>query len=72
MGAEHQKRKIFNFSFFGVYGEGRTPLRGFCTSEKRLIAPSKKLMEVQATISITDLTKLQTLGSIILLSFFEY
>ena len=29
-------------------------------------------MEVQATISRTDLTKLQTLGSIILLSFFEY
>ena len=27
-------------------------------------------MEVQATISRTDLTKLQTLGSIILLSFF--
>ena len=32
----------------------------------------KFLMEVQATISRTDLTKLQTLGSIILLSFFEY
>ena len=32
----------------------------------------KFLMEVQATISRTDLTKLQTLGPIILLSFFEY
>ena len=39
--------------------------------EKRLNAPSIT-MEVQATISRTDLTKLQTLGSIILLSFFEY
>ena len=39
--------------------------------EKRLNAPSST-MEVQATISRTDLTKLQTLGSIILLSFFEY
>ena len=34
--------------------------------------PSKNLMEVQATISRTDLTKLQKLGAIILLSFFEY
>ena len=39
--------------------------------EKRLSAPSN-LMEVQATISRTDLTKLQKLGAIILLSFFEY
>jgi hypothetical protein len=47
-------------------------LRFLYEVEKRLSAPSKKLMEVQATISRTDLTKLQTLGSIILLSFFEY
>jgi hypothetical protein len=73
MGAKHRKGKIFNFSFLVFMGlRGRTPYAVSARSEKRLIAPSKKLMEVQATISITDLTKLQTLGSIILLSFFEY
>ena len=41
---------------------------GWETSKQR----HQILMEVQATISRTDLTKLQTLGSIILLSFFEY
>jgi len=40
--------------------------------EKRLSAPSKILMEVQATISRTTLTKLRYFSVNILLSFFEY
>ena len=74
MGAERQKRKIFNFSFLALSSlrdEVPNVLRFLNEIEKRLSAPSI-LMEVQATISRTDLTKLQTLGSIILLSFFEY
>ena len=75
MGAERQKGK-FQFFVFGVVRvlgmKSLTCLEFLYEVEKRLSAPSKKLMEVQATISRTDLTKLQTLGSIILLSFFEY
>ena len=74
MGAE-QKRKIFNFSFLALSGlrdEVPNVLRFLNEIEKRLNARHQILMEVQATISRTDLTKLQTLGSIILLSFFEY
>ena len=68
------KRKIFNFSFLALSGlrMKSLTLRFLNEIEKRLSAPSNFLMEVQATISRTDLTKLQTLGSIILLSFFEY
>ena len=74
MGAERQKGKIFNFSFLALSSlrdEVPNVLRFLNEIEKRLSAPSNT-MEVQATISRTDLTKLQTLGSIILLSFFEY
>ena len=45
---------------------------GFSMKLRNVKRAIKFLMEVQATISRTDLTKLQTLGSIILLSFFEY
>ena len=74
MGAERQKGKIFNFSFLALSGlrdEVPNVLRFLNEIEtsKRAI---KNLMEVQATISRTDLTKLQKLGAIILLSFFEY
>ena len=75
MGAERQKRENFNFSFLALSGlrdEVPNVLRFLYEVEKRLNAPSKNLMEVQATISRTDLTKLQKLGAIILLSFFEY
>ena len=75
MGAERQKGKIFNFSFLALSSlrdEVPNVLRFLNEIEKRLSAPSKNLMEVQATISRTDLTKLQKLGAIILLSFFEY
>ena len=74
MGAEHKKGKIFNFSFLAlskVLGMKSLTCRFLNEIEKRLNAPSN-LMEVQATISRTDLTKLQKLGAIILLSFFEY
>ena len=74
MGAERQKGKIFNFSFWRCQVLGmKSPnvLRFLNEIEKRLTR-HQILMEVQATISRTDLTKLQTLGSIILLSFFEY
>ena len=72
MGAE-QKRENFNFSFLALSGlRDEVPNVRFLNEiEKRLNAPSN-LMEVQATISRTDLTKLQKLGAIILLSFFEY
>ena len=71
---ERQKGKIFNFSFLALSGlrdEVSIVLRFLNEIEKPKRA-IKFLMEVQATISRTDLTKLQTLGSIILLSFFEY
>ena len=73
MGAERQKGKIFNFSFWRcqVLGMKSLTCRFLNGGEKRLNA-IKNLMEVQATISRTDLTKLQKLGAIILLSFFEY
>ena len=74
MGAERQKGKFLNFSFLALSGlrdEVPNVLRFLNEIEKRLSAPSN-LMEVQATISRTDLTKLQKLGAIILLSFFEY
>ena len=74
MGAEHQKGKIFYFSFLALSGlrdEVPNVLRFLNEIEKRLTR-HQATMEVQATISRTDLTKLQTLGSIILLSFFEY
>ena len=73
MGAERQKGKFFNFSFWRcqVLGMKSLTCRFLNEIEKRLNAPSN-LMEVQATISRTDLTKLQKLGAIILLSFFEY
>ena len=70
-----KKGKFLIFRFWrcqGLRDEVPNVLRFLNEIEKRLSAPSKKLMEVQATISRTDLTKLQTLGSIILLSFFEY
>ena len=69
-----KKGKIFNFSFLALSGlrdEVPNVLRFLNEIEKRR-ARHQILMEVQATISRTDLTKLQTLGSIILLSFFEY
>ena len=75
MGAEHKKGKFLIFRFLALSGlrdEVPNVLRFLNEIEKRLNAPSNFLMEVQATISRTDLTKLQTLGSIILLSFFEY
>ena len=73
MGAEHQKGKFLIFVFGVVRLRDEVPnvLRFLNEIEKRLNTPSIT-MEVQATISRTDLTKLQTLGSIILLSFFEY
>ena len=70
-----KKKENFNFSFWrcqGLRDEVPNVLRFLNEIEKRLSAPSKNLMEVQATISRTDLTKLQKLGAIILLSFFEY
>ena len=70
----NKKGKIFNFSFLALSGlrdEVPNVLRFLNEIEKRLTR-HQILMEVQATISRTDLTKLQTLGSIILLSFFEY
>ena len=73
MGAERQKEN-FQFFVFGVVkvlGMKSLTCRFLYEVEKRLSAPSN-LMEVQATISRTDLTKLQKLGAIILLSFFEY
>ena len=75
MGAERQKGKFLIFRFWrcqGLRDEVPNVLRFLNEIEKRLNAPSKNLMEVQATISRTDLTKLQKLGAIILLSFFEY
>ena len=74
MGAERQKGKIFNFSFLALSGlrdEVPNVLR-FLNEIEKPLKRHQILMEVQATISRTDLTKLQTLGSIILLSFFEY
>ena len=70
MGAE-PKRKILIFRFWRcqVLGMKSLTCLGFSMKLKRLNAPSK-VMEVQATISRTDLTKLQKLGAIILLSFF--
>ena len=70
-----KKGKFLIFRFWrcqGLRDEVPNVLRFLNEIEKRLSAPSNFLMEVQATISRTDLTKLQTLGSIILLSFFEY
>ena len=75
MGAERQKKGKFLIFVFGVVkvlGMKSLTCRFLNEIEKRLNAPSKNLMEVQATISRTDLTKLQKLGAIILLSFFEY
>ena len=75
MGAERQKGKILIFRFWrcqGLRDEVPNVLRFLNEIEKRSKRAIKFLMEVQATISRTDLTKLQTLGSIILLSFFEY
>ena len=74
MGAEPKKGKFLIFRFWrcqGLRDEVPNVLRFLNEIEKRLNAPSN-LMEVQATISRTDLTKLQKLGAIILLSFFEY
>ena len=68
------KKENFYFSFLALSGlrdEVPNVLRFLNEIEKPKRA-IKFLMEVQATISRTDLTKLQTLGSIILLSFFEY
>ena len=72
MGAERQKEN-FNFRFWRcqVLGMKSLTCRFLNEIEKRL-KRHQITMEVQATISRTDLTKLQTLGSIILLSFFEY
>ena len=70
-----KKGKFLIFRFWrcqGLRDEVPNVLRFLNEIEKRLSTPSNFLMEVQATISRTDLTKLQTLGSIILLSFFEY
>ena len=69
--AKKGKFLIFRFWRCQVLGMKSLTCRFLNEIEKRLNAPSI-LMEVQATISRTDLTKLQTLGSIILLSFFEY
>ena len=71
--AKKGKFLIFRFWRCQVSLRDEVPnvLRFLNEIEKRLSAPSST-MEVQATISRTDLTKLQTLGSIILLSFFEY
>ena len=73
MGAERQKGKFLIFRFWRcqVLGMKSLTCRFLNEIEKRLTR-HQILMEVQATISRTDLTKLQTLGSIILLSFFEY
>ena len=74
MGAERQKGKFLIFRFWrcqGLRDEVPNVLRFLNGGEKRLTR-HQITMEVQATISRTDLTKLQTLGSIILLSFFEY
>ena len=73
MGAERKKGKFLIFRFWRcqVLGMKSLTCRFLNEIEKRLNAPSIT-MEVQATISRTDLTKLQKLGSIILLSFFEY
>ena len=69
-----KKGKISNFSFLalGLRDEVPNVLRFLYEVEKRLSLTPSNLMEVQATISRTDLTKLQKLGAIILLSFFEY
>ena len=70
-----KKGKFLIFRFWrcqGLRDEVPNVLRFLNEIEKRLKRAIKFLMEVQATISRTDLTKLQTLGSIILLSFFEY
>ena len=70
-----KKGKFLIFRFWrcqGLRDEVPNVLRFLNEIEKRLSAPSKFFMEVQATISRTDLTKLQKLGAIILLSFFEY
>ena len=74
MGAERQKGKIFNFSFLALSGLRMKSLTclGFSMKLRNVQARHQNLMEVQATISRTDLTKLQKLGAIILLSFFEY
>ena len=74
MKVERQKGKIFNFSFLALSGLRMKSLTCFRFSMKlrNVQRAIKFLMEVQVTISRTDLTKLQTLGSIILLSFFEY
>ena len=71
----YKKGKFLIFRFWrcqGLRDEVPNVLRFLNEIEKRLKARHQILMEVQATISRTDLTKLQTLGSIILLSFFEY
>ena len=74
MGAERQKGKFLIFRFWRcqVLGMKSLTCLGFSMKLRNLSTFHQILMEVQATISRTDLTKLQTLGSIILLSFFEY
>ena len=70
-----KKGKFLIFRFWrcqGLRDEVPNVLRFLNEIEKRLKRAIKNLMEVQATISRTDLTKLQKLGAIILLSFFEY
>ena len=74
MKAERQKGKFPIFRFWrcqGLRDEVPNVLR-FLTKLRNVQARHQNLMEVQATISRTDLTKLQKLGAIILLSFFEY
>ena len=70
-----KKGKFLIFRFWrcqGLRDEVPNVLRFLNEIEKRSKRAIKNLMEVQATISRTDLTKLQKLGAIILLSFFEY
>ena len=74
MGA-NAKKENFQFFVFGVVrvlGMKSLTCLGFSTKLRNVQARHQNLMEVQATISRTDLTKLQKLGAIILLSFFEY
>ena len=70
-GTKKGKFLIFRFWRCQVLGMKSLTCRFLNEIEKRLTR-HQTTMEVQATISRTDLTKLQTLGSIILLSFFEY
>ena len=69
--AKKGKFLIFVFGVVKVLGMKSLTYRFLNEIEKPTLH-HQILMEVQATISRTDLTKLQTLGSIILLSFFEY